>query len=250
MKISVITATYNSAQRIDGALDSLAEQTMQNVEHVVIDGGSTDGTVRRVGSAKRVPEIVVSEPDRGIYDALNKGLALATGDVVGFLHSDDRYADEHVLERVMAEFVATDCDAVYGDLEYVAHGPEARVIRYWKGRPYSPRLLRRGWMPAHPTFFMKRRLYEKLGGFDVSYRIAGDYESMLRYFLAGIDTRYVPHVLVRMRLGGASNGSVAGVLRKMAEDYRAIRHYGVGGAVTLMYKNLSKASQFFRGRHG
>jgi glycosyltransferase len=189
----------------------------------------------------------VSEPDRGIYDALNKGIARASGDVLGFLHADDLYADRSVLARVAEAFSDPSVDAVFGDLVYVDKANTESVIRYWQAGEYTPSKLRQGWMPPHPTLYLRRELYERHGGFDTSFRIAADYDFMLRV-LKGIGGKvvYLPHVLVRMRVGGASNRSVQNILRKSAEDLRALRNNGIGGVGTLALKNGSKVTQFLR----
>jgi glycosyltransferase len=191
--------------------------------------------------------VLVSEPDAGIYDALNKGIARATGEVVGFLHADDVYADGEVLARVAAAFADPAVDAVYGDLLYVRKADTGRVVRHWRAGAYDPARLRRGWMPPHPTLYLRRALYERHGVFDRRYRIAGDYDLMLR-MLSRLTGRvvYLPQVLVRMRVGGESNRSLSRILRKSREDYRALRENGIGGAGALVWKNLSKIPQFFR----
>jgi glycosyltransferase involved in cell wall biosynthesis len=194
---------------------------------------------------------LVSEPDSGIYYALNKGLALATGEVVGFLHADDVYANETVLARIAAAFASPGeggaVDAVYGDLDYVSRTDPARVVRHWRSRAFQPDLLRRGWMPPHPTLYLRRALYERHGVFDTRYRIAADYDLMLRMLsrLAGRAV-YLPQVLVRMRLGGVSNRSLAKIARKTWEDYQALRGNGLGGLGALAWKNLSKLPQFWQ----
>jgi glycosyltransferase len=245
MKISVITAVYNNRGTIAEALESVFAQTHDDVELIVIDGGSGDGTLDVLqGYGERIG-MLVSEPDKGIYDALNKGLGLATGEVVGFLHSDDVFADGQVLSRIAAAFAVPGVDAVYGDLEYVKKDAPGQVVRYWKSGEYSAGKLRHGWMPPHPTFYVKRAVYGQRGGFDLSYRIAADYDCMLRFLGAGLEAVYIPEVLVRMRLGGASNRSLKNILRKTAEDWRALRSNRIGGAGTLVWKNLRKLPQFF-----
>jgi len=245
VRISLITASYNCAATIADALKSVAEQSHPNVEHVIVDGASRDGTWELV-QALRSPRVVAfSEPDRGIYDALNKGIARSSGDVVGFLHADDVFADRDVLARVAEAFGDPAVDAVYGDLQYVRQDDLARVVRYWRSQPFTPELLRRGWMPPHPTLYVRRPLYERLGGYDASYRIAADYELILRLFsLPGLRAFYIPHVLVKMRVGGVSNRSLRLIVRKSAEDLRALRTHRVGGIGTLAWKNLSKLGQF------
>jgi glycosyltransferase involved in cell wall biosynthesis len=214
------------------------------VELVVIDGASTDGTQAVLEGYRDRLGVFVSERDKGIYDALNKGLARATGDVIGFLHADDLLADASVLTRVAAA-IAEGADGVYGDLLYVNKLDPSHTIRYWRSRPYKAGLLARGWMPAHPTLYLRRTVYEQHGYFDTSYRIAADYDFMLRILKAGIRVAYLPHVLVRMRVGGASNRSLRNIVRKTREDWRALQHHRIGGWWTLVGKNLSKLPQFF-----
>ncbi|HRY14896.1 MAG TPA: glycosyltransferase family 2 protein [Candidatus Competibacteraceae bacterium] len=247
MKISVITAVYNSRATLADALDSALAQDHPDTELIVIDGASTDGTRAVIqhyaGSLARV----VSEPDRGIYDALNKGLRLATGEIVGFLHSDDRYADNQVLSRIAATLADPGIDACYGDLRYVRQEDTGRVVRHWRSGGYQRRRLAWGWMPPHPTFYARRAIYQRLGSFNLDYQIAADYECLLRFLSAGhITCAYIPAVLVHMRVGGASNRSLSNLLQKSREDYRALRHHHVGGLGTLLMKNLQKLPQFFR----
>jgi glycosyltransferase involved in cell wall biosynthesis len=245
LKISVITAVYNRVATIGDALDSVRAQTWPDVQHVVIDGASTDGTLELLQARRSGIAMLVSEPDKGIYDALNKGIALATGDVIGLMHSDDLYADERVLADVAAAFGDAQVDAVYGDLDYVAQEDTSRVIRRWRSGEYTPSLLARGWMPPHPTLYLRRQVIERWGGFDATYQIAADYDAVLRYFGRGsIRPAYVPRVLVRMRAGGESNRSVSRILRKSKEDYAALRRNKVGGIATLALKNFSKIGQF------
>lgn len=246
MKISIITAVYNRDRWIAHAVGSVQGQTYTDVQHVVIDGASTDGT-RNILEQIRTPEtILVSEPDEGIYDALNKGLRIATGDAVGVMHSDDFYADRNVLADVAQAFEDSGADAVYGDLEYVSADNTSRVIRHWNAGEYSRSKLSRGWMPPHPTLFIRRGIVERLGGYDTSYRVAADYDAMLRYFVKGdMSATYIPRVLVKMRVGGESNRSLRKILQKSREDYLALRKNGVGGLATLAGKNLGKIPQFW-----
>lgn len=244
MKISVITAVYNRVATIGEAVDSVRAQTWPNVEHVVIDGASTDGTRELLQARRDEIAVLVSEPDKGIYDALNKGIAHATGDVIGLMHSDDLYADETVLADVAAAFADPRVDAVYGDLDYVAQGDTNKVIRRWRSGEYTPSMLTRGWMPPHPTLYLRRQVIERWGAFDASYRIAADYDAVLRYFGRGnIRPAYVPRVLVKMRVGGESNRSLARILRKSREDYTALRKNNMGGVAILMWKNFRKVGQ-------
>jgi len=246
--ISVITAVYNNRTTVADALDSTLAQSHPRVETVVIDGASTDGTKELLqGYAKRL-SVVVSEPDAGIYDALNKGLRYATGDVVGFMHSDDVFAHSDVLARIASAFVDPRVRAVYGDLVYVRQHDPKKVVRYWRAGPFSARRLRWGWMPPHPTLYVRRAVYEQVGGFDCGYRIAADYEHILRIFAdPELTPFYIPEVLVRMRLGGKSNRSLSNIIRKSHEDWNALRRNRVGGLGALVWKNLSKVGQFILG---
>lgn len=246
MKISIITSVYNNRDTISDAIESVLSQSYPNIEYIVIDGASKDGTVDIIsGYADRISTFV-SEPDRGIYDGLNKGVERATGDVIAFLHSDDLYNDPEAVARVAEAFMTTEADAVYGDLVYTPKYDTSKVLRYWKSRDFHLGLLKKGWMPAHPTFFVRRELYDRYGAFDTSFRIAADYDFMLRVLSKGIKTHYLPNVLYKMRVGGESNKSLKNIIRKMQEDYRALQNNGIGGISTIAIKNLSKIPQFFR----
>ena len=252
-KITVITAVYNNKETIKDALESVLSQTYHNVEHIVIDGGSTDGTVELIRTFEDKVTKFISEPDGGIYDAFNKGIALATGDVVGFLNSDDVYAHDRVLEKIVRAFQHEKADSVYGDLNYVRHDDISKVVRHWKSHEFSHTKLRQGWMPPHPTFYVRKKVYEEYGGFDTSFKIAADYDSILRFLGSNkISTTYVPEVLIQMRLGGASNRDLRSLLRKSGEDYKALKRNGMGGRrgirgkKTVFMKNFSKVSQFVR----
>lgn len=245
MKISIVTAVYNREATIAQAIRSVKSQTHADVEHLIIDGASTDGTLAAIEAEAHGRIRFVSEPDGGIYDALNKGLALASGDVVGLMHSDDFFAHDDVLAKVAAAFDSADVLAVYGDLDYVLAGDETRVIRHWRSGAYSLTKLRRGWMPPHPSLFLRREVFKRQGLYDTNFRIAADYDAILRYFSReDLHPVYLPEVLVKMRLGGASNRSLGQILLKSREDYRALRKNGVGGLSALAWKNLSKLGQF------
>ncbi len=247
LKLSIVTAVYNREATVAQAIASVAAQSYGDVEHVIIDGASSDGTLAEVNRHAHPGMRVISEPDRGIYDALNKGITLATGEVVGLMHSDDFFAHDRVLETVAAAFARTGADAVYGDLDYVAAGDTGRIIRHWRSGAFTPGRLARGWMPPHPTLFLRRDAMLRLGLYDTDYRIAADYEAVLRWFgKGGLSLAYVPQVLVKMRVGGESNRSLGRILRKSREDYRALRSTGVGGLPALAWKNLSKLPQFLK----
>lgn len=245
IKVSVVTAVFNGEKTIAQAIDSVLSQNYPAVESVVIDGASLDATLSILEPYRSRLGKLISEPDEGIYDALNKGIQHATGDVIGFLHADDLFEDVGVLRKVAAAFDDPNIDAVYGDLVYVRQDNVGRIIRYWKSGQYDQAALSRGWMPPHPTFYVRRTVYERLGGFDPRYQIAADYDTILRFLAVGkIRAIYVPEVLVRMRAGGVSNRSLKTILRKSKEDLWALRSNRVGGVGALLWKNLSKLSQF------
>ena len=246
LKISVITAVYNRADTIQDALDSVAMQDYAQIEHVVVDGASHDGTVEILQRNSDQIDALISETDNGIYDALNKGIRLATGDVIGFLHADDVFASTKVLSRIAAEFAAPTVDATYGDLVYVSNDDKRSVIRHWKAGHFSQGRLAWGWMPPHPTLYVRRDVYERLGTFDNDFGIAADYDCILRLLGRGkVSPAYIPDVLVKMRIGGASNGSLRKILQKSREDYQALRRNEIGGVGALAWKNLSKLRQYF-----
>jgi glycosyltransferase len=247
VKISVITAVRNSHHTIEDCLRSVAGQSYALREHVVVDGLSDDGTCDLLQRHQEKIDVLISERDSGIYNALNKGLANSTGDIIGFLHADDVFADADVLLRVAEAFRDRSVDVVYGDLMYVDKVDVMRAFRYWRAGVFSPSDLRAGWMPPHPTLYVRRSVYSRVGGFDETYRIAGDYDHILRIFSRQtVNPVYLPSVLVKMRVGGASNSSLRNILRKSMEDYRALRRNNIGGVVTLALKNLRKIRQFTR----
>lgn len=245
LTISVVTAVFNRVDTVADALASVAAQTWPQVEHIVIDGASTDGTLTQLRAMQQGLAVLVSEPDRGIYEALNKGIRLATGNVVGFLHADDVYESPEVLAQVARAFEDPAVDAVYGDLVYTRKSDPTQVVRYWRAGPFKPGCLAAGWMPPHPTFYVRRSVYQRLGMFDTAFRISADYDTVLRFLgRGGVKPYYLPQVLVRMRLGGISNRSLATVLQKSREDLTAMRKNGVGGLAALMRKNFVKLPQF------
>lgn len=247
MKISIITAVFNNSATILECLRTIESQTYRNIEHIIVDGGSTDGTLDIIGSSCRKNIILRSEPDQGIYDAMNKGISTASGDIVGFLHSDDIYQDCNVIEKVARCMSDFKCDSCYGDLLYVDSKDTDKIFRYWKAQGYDRRSFYRGWMPPHPTFFVRRSVYHQYGSFSTDLGSAADYELMLRFLLKhSITTQYIPQVLVKMRIGGVSNATVRNRLRAHRMDRRAWSLNGLTPMPwTLWMKPLRKIGQFF-----
>ena len=245
MKISIVTAVFNRVDTITDALRSVETQSYQNVEHIIQDGGSKDGTLDKIRQFDASSTHLVSEPDTGIYDAINKGISRASGDIIGLMHSDDFFADDLVLQKIAEAFRDPEVDGVYGDLDYVSSSNTDKIVRRWRSGPYRADLLKRGWMPPHPTLYLRREVFDHWGLYDTSMSIAADYEAMLRYLVSGeIRVAYIPKVLVKMRVGGESNRSLSRILQKSREDYTALRRHGVGGINTLLAKNFSKLEQF------
>lgn len=228
MKISVVTVCRNAESTIENTIDSVAGQTCNNVEHIIVDGASTDGTLDIIRRYEAVVAKWVSEPDQGIYDAMNKGLAMATGDIVGFLNSDDILASPTVLEQIDQVFRDESLDACFADLVYVDKHDLAKVVRYWKSSSFFAGAFSQGWCPAHPTFYARKSVYDSLGGFDTSYKLAADADLMMRYLeKGGIKSLYVPEVWVRMRLGGQTNRNISNILQQNREILQALRSNGL-----------------------
>lgn len=226
--ISIITVCYNSAATIADTLASVAAQSWPRIEHIVIDGGSLDGTLDVIAKHRGQLTQLLSEPDGGIYDAMNKGLALARGDIVGFLNADDVYADDEVLALVATKLQCEALDAVYGDVEFFAGDDPRTVVRRYSSARFSPNRIAWGWMPAHPTLYLRRCVYQKFGLFRTDYRIAGDYEYVVRIFKdASLRSAYLPRVLVRMRIGGVSTNGLHNTIALNREVLRACRENGI-----------------------
>ena len=244
--ITIITPCFNNAATIAACLASIYSQTYEDYEHIIIDGGSTDNTLDiinlNVGHNRRV----ISESDKGPYDAMNKGIALASGDVVGILNADDIYADNLVLERIVNTFKNSDCDACYGDLVYVQRENPDKSVRYWRSGEYNAENLRRSWIPPHPTFYVRRDVYSQFGLHDLCFRLAADYELMLRMLLRyEIKLSYINAVLVKMRLGGLTNRSFGNLICQNIEIIKARRMHGLrSSAVYLVYKVISRFKQY------
>ena len=249
MKISVITVCFNAHNTIGHTLRFVRDQTHDAIEHIVIDGCSTDGTLKVVESEGKHVAMIVSERDKGIYDAMNKGIALATGDIIGFINADDFYASSDVLSVVASAFDSSGADCCYGDLCYVQQDDVSKIARYWRSAPFAPGMFGRGWCPPHPTFFVRREVYARLGGFDLNFKIAADFELMARYLeAANISSQYIPKVLVKMRLGGTTNRSLRNILKQNMEIRRALSKIGRQSSLIsfVFNKLLIRAFQFVR----
>ena len=249
MRISIITACFNSGATIADTLKSVSAQGYGGLEYIIADGGSTDNTLALVKEHGHRVSQVISGPDGGIYDALNKGIKAATGDIVGILHSDDIYADASVLQKVAEFMAARGVDSCYGDLVYVDRGDISKTVRCWRSGEYNRENFRRGWMPPHPAFFLKRAVYGKYGLYDLAFPLASDYELMLRMlYRHGVTTAYLPEVLVKMRCGGASRAGLINTGRMLIENYRAWQGNGLPvNPLTFLLKPLSKLRQFYPG---
>ncbi len=247
MKVSLITVTYNSAPYLADCINSVVSQTYSNIEHIVIDGNSTDGTMAIIKSYEQHIARWVSEPDKGMYDAINKGIAMATGDVVGILNSDDMFASADVVSSIVDCFNEFQLDAVYGDLVYVSKANTNKIVRLWKGFAYKRSRFAYGWMPAHPTFYVRRELIEQLGGYESHYFTAADYEFMARYlFRYRISARYLPKLIVKMRVGGQSNITLIRRLRANRRDYLAMKKNGVPlPLLASILKPIIKLHQYY-----
>ena len=283
MKVSIITVSYNSAKTIGDTISSVRKQTYKNIEYIVVDGNSTDGTVeivkqfmdalqdsakdasqgRSEGASQDLPEDLsknlfnvasqgvvtkfLYEKDNGIYDAMNKGLALATGDIIGVLNSDDFYCADDVIEQVVLAFQKNNTDCLYGDLNYVDPIDTSKIVRKWRSGSYIKENFLKGWMPPHPTFFVKKSCYESFGTFETQFKSAADYELMLRFlFKESCSAQHLPKVMIHMRAGGVSNLSLKNRLRANREDRMAWKMNGLKPKwFTLLRKPLSKLTQYF-----
>ncbi len=245
MRVSIITVVYNGAENIEDSVRSVIGQTHKDIEYLVIDGGSTDGTLDILRRYEDGITKIVSEPDNGIYDAMNKGLGMASGDIVGILNSDDLYADNRVIENVVEHFSEKRVDSCYGDLVYVDRRNTNIPVRHWKSGEFVRNRFRSGWMPPHPTFFVKRDVYDKYGFLNIDFPLAADYELMLRLlYRYEVSTTYIPRVLVKMRTGGTSTPGLYTV-RAVAENYKAWKVNNLNpNPITFVLKPLSKLFQY------
>ncbi|MCX6702720.1 MAG: glycosyltransferase family 2 protein [Candidatus Wolfebacteria bacterium] len=248
LKVSITTTVFNNRKYIASAIESVLSQTYPDIEYIVKDAGSTDGTVDIVKKYLDKISKFVSEKDRGIYDGMNQAIRLATGDIIGNLNSDDFYADKDVIKKVVEKMEETGADVCWGDLVYVDRDNPSKITRFWKSSEYSPKKFRRGWMPPHPTFFVRRKIYEKYGLFNTSLKISADYELMLRLLEKHkVKSCYIPGILVKMRQGGKSNRNILRQVQHHIEDYKAWKLNGFRvNPISIILKPLSKISQYFK----
>lgn len=222
MRVSIITVVYNSVNTILDTVNSVRSQTYNDIEYIVVDGASTDGTTEKLKENIGLIDLFVSEPDKGLYDAINKGIGLATGDIVGLMHADDLFADENVITDIVSAINQNQTDSVYGDLVYVSKENHDQVVRTWIAGEYKREKFLFGWMPPHPTFYIKREKFGKVGLYDPSFSSAADYEFLLRtLYKYKITSTYLPRTLVKMRVGGKSNESIGNRLNANRQDHRA-----------------------------
>lgn len=255
MKISIITITYNSEKTLTDTLESVLAQTYKEIEYIVVDGASKDRTMDIVKKYEPLFEgkmRYVSEPDKGLYDAMNKGMRMATGDVVGILNSDDFYTGKEVLQRVAEVFQEGNVDAVYGDVHYVKPVDLSHFVRYYSSKPFRRWMMRLGFMPAHPSFYCRREVYRKYGTFNTSYKVAADFENLLRLiFVNRIRIHYIPMDFVTMRTGGASSSGLSSHKQIMHDHLRALKENGVYSNVFLLgLRYIYKVGEILRSRIG
>jgi glycosyltransferase involved in cell wall biosynthesis len=245
LKISVITVSYNAQGTIEQCVQSVITQDYHNIEYIIIDGNSADGTVSILEKYKKHIHVFVSEPDKGIYDAMNKGIALATGDIIGILNADDFFADSHTLTVVSDAFKNNTPDIVYGDLDYIK--TDGSTFRKWRSGQYKKGMFNLGWMPPHPTFYCRKEVFDKLGNYSLEYGTASDYELMLRFIhLNQLPVYYIARVLVKMSTGGVSNSNINNRVKALIFDMRAMyKNKVLFPPIALLFKPLRKIGQFF-----
>ncbi|SFG92862.1 glycosyltransferase family 2 protein [Pedobacter insulae] len=246
MKISIITVVYNGKAFLEDCIKSVIEQTYPEIEYIVIDGGSKDGSLEVIEKYKAHIDHFVSEKDEGMYDALNKGIRIATGEVVGILNADDMLAAPDVIESIANCFTNEDPDALFGNLNYIDPINTSKIVRKWIAKPFTKSDIVLGWMPAHPTFYVKRSLFEELGYYSLNFDSAADYELMLRFLYKNhIKAVFLDKLIVRMRTGGMSNASMKHRYKALINDYKALKSNHIPFAfLTIILKKLSKIKQF------
>ncbi len=248
MKVSIITVCYNSEKHIKTAIESVINQTCQNIEYIIVDGASKDRTVEIVKSYGNKITKFVSEPDKGIYDAMNKGFKMATGDYLAVINSDDFYMNNEVISSVVAELELKKTDSLFADLIYVEENNSDKQVRYWKSKPFVKNSFKTGWHPAHPTFFVKNDIYKKYGYFDLSFKLAADFELMLRFLEKHqISSCYLAQPIIKMRLGGATNKNFKNIYNQNIECYKAFKVNQLNVSILYpIYRLLPKLIQYFK----
>ena len=250
MKISIITVSYNSENFIESCINSIISQSYKDIEYIIIDGSSKDNTLKIIKKYSNYTSKIISEPDKGIYDAMNKGIKIAKGEIIGFLHSDDLYANNKVLSKVAAIFREnSSLDACYADLVYVRQKDTSRVVRYWKSSKFILGSFSKGWSPPHPTFFVRRSVYERFGDFNLNYPIVSDVELMMRFLeINRIQTFYLNEIWIKMRVGGLSNKNFKSILEQNLDVLRALCHHHLDNNMIIFFINkiTSRIKQFFQ----
>lgn len=248
MKISLITVCYNAESNITDCLKSVALQDYPNLEYIIVDGGSSDATLEILKKYSNIISILISEPDKGIYDALNKGIAAASGNVIGIMHSDDFFAQANILSEVAQAFITNDADLLYGNLDYVKRKNTNIITRKWRSQQYSDQLFLNGWMPAHPTFYAKKSCFLSFGNYDLRYKSAADYDLMLRFFYkTPFKKFFLNMVMVKMRVGGKSNVTLSNRWYANREDYQSLKKNSIPFPLkVILFKPLRKIWQFFK----
>ena len=249
--VSIITTVLNNKEDIEDAIKSVLNQTYLNIEYIIIDGESTDGTIETINKYQKKISKFISEKDRGVYDGMNKGIRMASGEIIGILNSDDIYASNNVIEKVVRIMEKNNVDCCWGDLVYVDEKDTNKIIRYWKSSEYKPGKFKKGWMPPHPTFFVRKWVYEKYGKFNLDFPISADYELMLRFLEKyKIRSCYIPQVMVKMRIGGQSNKNIINIIKGNIECYKSWKINGLKiNPLIFFLKPLSKISQYFKRSH-
>ena len=237
MKFSIITASFNSQNGISNCLSSILNQNYSNFEIISIDGKSNDNTSYIINNMLRNSDKKVFEIDHGIYDALNKGIKISTGDIIGVLHSDDVYASNNILQLVADKFIETNCDVLYGDLNFIKNG---KIVRQWKSNKFKLFLLKIGWMPPHPTLFIKKDVFEKYGLYNIDFKISADYDYILRIFkIKSLNFQYIPFVITNMSMGGISTSGFRNLFLKSIEDFKIIKKHNLIYPLFVLFLKIS-----------
>ncbi|MCA0430589.1 MAG: glycosyltransferase [Bacteroidetes bacterium] len=247
LKVSIITITFNAEKTIESTIKSVLSQNYKNIEYIIIDGKSTDNTLNIINNYANQISKIISEKDKGLYDAINKGIEVSTGDIIALIHADDFYINENIISNYIEKFNETNADAVYANLYYVSATDESKIIRKWQSGFYKPDLFKWGWMPPHPTVLIKKKCYKQFGNYKLNYKTAADYECMLRLIHVNkIKLAYLNQFVIKMRVGGKSNQSIKNRLNANNEDKKAWLENNVKPYFfTLILKPLRKITQFF-----